>query len=427
MQIGRRQFLKYCIGSAAALGLDLTVLGKLEKALAAEGPAIIWLNASNCTGCTVSLANRFSTQEPVDIADLLINVINLAYHPNLMGAAGDQAVAQIDTAVNNGGYILAVDGGIPTRFGGRTCYLWTDKTGHEETALEAVRRLASEAAQILSIGTCASFGGIPASGPNPTGIESLSQATGRSTINIPGCPTHPDWVVLTVAQLLSGSTPSLDSYGRPSSLFSGIIHNRCPRRERSEVQTFGIDGGCLERLGCKGPRTRGDCPSRKWNSGTNWCIGANAICLGCTERGFPDSFSPFYTLDYSYENPSPSDPAPDSEPAPEPTPEPPGPVLIVTNAEWNSRRRNLIVAGSGPAGALVRIRNADTREVLGLVEIESDHTWQYVKRTRRNDTVPCRVRCELRDSTSNFDIGRVRNAPNCSDDYSSDDHSHDDD
>jgi Ni,Fe-hydrogenase I large subunit len=33
MQISRRGFLKYCSGSAAALGLPLSVVGKLEEAL----------------------------------------------------------------------------------------------------------------------------------------------------------------------------------------------------------------------------------------------------------------------------------------------------------------------------------------------------------------------------------------------------------
>ena len=55
-----------------------------------------------------------------------------------------------------------------------------------------------------------------------------------------------------------------------------------------------MDGRCLKELGCKGPETRADCYSRHWNSDTNWCIGANAICIGCTEKGFPDKFSPFY-------------------------------------------------------------------------------------------------------------------------------------
>jgi len=172
--------------------------------------------------------------------------------------------------------------------------LWTEN-GREITALEAVKELAPKAAAVISIGTCASFGGIPAGNPNPTQIQSISQVTGISTINIPGCPSHPDWIVGTIAQLLAGETPSLDSYGRPRAYFGREIHEHCPREDSREAHTFGIDGGCLKELGCKGERTRADCYSRFWNTGTNWCIGANAICIGCTESGFPDRFSPFYS------------------------------------------------------------------------------------------------------------------------------------
>jgi hydrogenase small subunit len=302
MRIGRREFLKYCIGSAAALGLPLSALGKLEKAFAAGTlPTVVWLNGANCTGCTVSLANRFSSQAPTDIADLLINTIDLAFHPNLMGAAGDLAVDTLIQATS-GEFILAVDGGIPTAFGGSTCMVWTEN-GEEVTALKAVQTLAPKAKAVLCIGTCASFGGIPAGNPNPTGIVSVRNASGRSTINIPGCPTHPDWIIWTIAQLLSGATVVLDSYGRPAALFGSEnvnVHERCSREDSEEAHTFGEEGRCLKELGCKGPRTQADCPTRKWNSATNWCVGANAICLGCTESGFPDKFSPFYTKSYSY-------------------------------------------------------------------------------------------------------------------------------
>ena len=296
--IGRRDFLKYCVGSAAVLGLDLTVMGRLQKALAGAHPTVVWLNGANCTGCTVSLANRISSDGPTDIADLLINYIDLAFHPNLMGASGDLAVETLYNATTDkAGFILAVDGGIPTAFNGHTCMLWTEKDGREVTAQEAVLDLAPRAIATLCIGTCASFGGVPAGNPNPTGIKSVRELTGVKTINIPGCPIHPDWVVWTVAQLLARVSPSLDGDGRPKTLFSGDsknIHDRCPRREREEADTFGQEGQCLKELGCKGPRTQGDCPTRLWNGGTNWCIGANSICLGCTEAGFPDQFSPFY-------------------------------------------------------------------------------------------------------------------------------------
>ncbi len=298
MQIERRTFLKYCMGSAAALGLELSVVGKLKKAMAVGGdglPTVIWLSGSSCTGCTVSLANLLGAYSPVDVADLLINDIRLAYHPNLMGAAGDLAVQALKQAAG-GEYILAVEGGIPTAFGGHACTLWTEGNT-EVTAMEAVTDLARDAKVILCVGTCSSFGGIPAGEPNPTAVKGVADLTGLAPINIPGCPTHPDWVVWTIAQLLAGVFPRLDSYRRPADLFAGEdlnVHEQCPRREKDKAKTFGVEGFCLKELGCKGPKTQADCPSRQWNNETNWCIGANAICLGCTEKGFPDSFSPLY-------------------------------------------------------------------------------------------------------------------------------------
>ncbi|MBW1710048.1 MAG: hydrogenase small subunit [Deltaproteobacteria bacterium] len=320
MNISRRNFLQYCIGSAAALGLDFTVIGKLQKALAAEGeglPAIIWLNGANCTGCTVSLANFFSDQAPTDVADLLINTIDLAFHPNLMGAAGDLAVQTLLDAAS-GDYVLAIDGGIPAAFNGHTCVLWTetDNSGqkHEVTALEALQRLAPGALAVLGIGTCASFGGIPAGDPNPTGIKSVAELTGRSVINIPGCPPHPDWIVWTIANLLAGVVPNLDSSGRPAALYAGEsrnVHKSCPRKEREKADTYGLEGLCLKELGCSGPNTQADCPTRLWNNKTSWCIGANTVCLGCTESGFPDKFSPLYSLAFIEK-----DVVPPSEPEP---------------------------------------------------------------------------------------------------------------
>ncbi|MBE0583901.1 MAG: hydrogenase small subunit [Desulfofustis sp.] len=302
MKFDRRRFLKYCIGSAAALGLPMQVLGRLEEALAADEtglPKVIWLSCSNCTGCTVSLSNLISDSGPADIADLLLNTIELSYHTTLMGAAGDLAVQQLNETAQ-GSYILVVEGGVPTAFDGHTCLLWTDN-GHEYTALEAVQMLAPGAAAILSIGTCASHGGIPGGSPNPTGIISASQATGLPTINIPGCPTHPDWIVWTVANLLAGVVPTLDTQSRPTALFSRKIHDRCPYEDGIEAKTFGIRNACMEELGCKGERTRGDCPVRRWNNASNWCVGAGNICTACTERGFPDNFSPFYKIEYRYE------------------------------------------------------------------------------------------------------------------------------
>lgn len=384
--ISRRDFMKYCMGSAAALGLDLSVLGNLQKALSAGNglPKVIWLNGANCTGCTVSLANRFSDSGPTDVADLLIHYIDLAFHPNLMGAAGDLAVEQLNKAAQ-GDFILAIDGGIPTVFDGHTCILWTED-GHEVTAKEAVLNLGPKAAAVLCIGTCASFGGIPGGNPNPTGIVSVSNLLKRQTINISGCPTHPDWIVWTVANLLAGKMPRLDSQGRPSALFNQAIHKICPRKGQGETKVFGEDDRCLKALGCKGPETWSDCPGRQWNSGTNWCIGANSICLGCTQDGFPDKFSPLYKVEYGYRFSGSSGGNDTSQPTV-------AAGLKISKAEWRSDKKELRVDVKGTSGLSVVIKNASSGRTLGSGGIPAGGLMKF--RKLNPSPVPCRVRVEL--------------------------------
>ncbi len=294
MNTTRRDFLRYCGLSAAALGLSASDLLRLGDALAnPNAPTVLWLQGASCSGCSVSLLNRISSTAPTTAADLLINSINLAYHPTLMSAAGALAVEACDAEYTKGGYILAVEGGVPTAFRGAACWPWTTSAGQEETFASAVSRLASRASRIVCVGSCAAFGGIPAAGTNQAGIRSVSAYTGMPTINVAGCPPHPDWIVWTIAQLLLNKSVALDTQGRPTALYARRIHEICPRREAGEASTFGQANRCLEELGCRGPSTYASCPTQWFNGATNWCIGANAPCIGCTESTFPGTRS-FY-------------------------------------------------------------------------------------------------------------------------------------
>ncbi len=309
MNISRRCFLKYCGTASAALGLSAMDLKFLEQVFAnPTGPTVLWLQGCGCTGCTISFLNRFSSSAPATAADLLINSINLAYHPNLTSLAGQSAVDVIKDAIawkdtntkkkkkkknkkkNYKQYILAVEGGIPTAFNGNACIAWTDATG-EVTFQQAIQQLAAGASSILCIGTCASWGGIPAAPPNPSMIKSVRAVTGKTTINIAGCPPHPDWIVGTMAQLLLGRNIPLDQYGRPQSLYSRTAHDQCPREDNEEAGTYGIDKLCLEELGCRGKNSRCNAPRDLWNNKANWCCDANAPCIGCTEPGFPGTMA----------------------------------------------------------------------------------------------------------------------------------------
>ena len=300
MHISRREFLKYVCGSAAAMGLSSLHLTQLETVMAdASSPPVVWLSGSSCTGCSVSLLNAVNPT----IDEVLINTISLKYHPNVMAAVGDMAVQAARATQQAGGYVLVVEGAIPTASGGKYCYVW-DEGDRSVTMVEAVQSLAADAALIVAVGTCASFGGIP-SKYGSAGAVGVGSFLGQSVVNLPGCPSHPDWIVGSLVKALTNQPLNLDQHGRPRDYYpSEDLHERCPREDWDDDPapgalddddgdgggssvTFGIAGACLEDLGCKGKSTHADCDRRLWNNGQGYCIGVNGLCIGCTEPDFP--------------------------------------------------------------------------------------------------------------------------------------------
>jgi len=309
MSLSRRSFLKYCGAIAASVGIDPLDLGLLKQALAnPDGPAVIWMHGSSCTGCSVSLLNRISDRlgEPATIAEVLTDVINLVYHPTIMALAGEGAGAALKQAYDRGNYVLVLEGGVPTAFNGHCCIAYSFD-GEEVTYQQAVTDCVARASAVICAGTCSAFGGIPKAGANPTKVVSIEELTGRQTINISGCPANPDWVVWAIVQLILANPMALDADGRPVDLYAkdlngdpapALIHDKCPRNGNDEATSFAdVTSKCLVRLGCRGPDTKARCDNC-WNgiAGQNgkWCIGVNAPCHGCTERTFPGP-EPFFS------------------------------------------------------------------------------------------------------------------------------------
>jgi len=200
-----------------------------------------------------------------------------------MSAAGSGALDALEAAYAGAGYVLVVEGGGPTAFGGHACTAWSDADGEVPFA-DGLRRIAERASSLLCFGTCACWGGVPAAGPNPAEIVSVSEATGKETVNVGGCPPHPSWMVWALVQALLRKPMDLDQYGRPSHLYYRRLCDACPR----EHGPFAAEGmRCLERHGCHGEETLARCSAQLWNSGANWCVGANAPCLGCVNPDFP--------------------------------------------------------------------------------------------------------------------------------------------
>ncbi len=297
----RRDFLKAAAALMAAPGLRATSGAQLRRALSGATKApVIWLQGQGCNGDSVSLLNSvfYGT-----IDGLLLNTLDLEYHPTVMASAGDLAVSAAEAARTLGGYVLVVEGAIPTGASGKYCTIWEGMTMQN-----ALVTYAPNAGFILAVGSCAAFGGVSAGAPNPTTCSGVTGILGNLSkiINIPGCPAHPDWIVGTIAYLLAnGQAPPLDANRRPTQFFGDLIHDSCQQRRMfCGQQHFAgqlSDSGCLLNLGCKGPQTHADCFMRRNNSpaagryGVNWCIGGRSPCIGCVEPNFPDGMSPFFS------------------------------------------------------------------------------------------------------------------------------------
>lgn len=300
MRFSRREFIKLAAAAVAAGKLAPSALAKLKEVLATrDAPRVIWLQGAGCDGCAVSFLNSIHYATP---DELLLNTLDVKFQSNLQAAAGDLAVSAAMGAGAEPGYVLIVEGAIPVGAAGRFCTLWPNMTMEG-----AMNHFGPNAAFIIGLGSCASYGGVSGGAPNPTeamGVFQFFPGDPR-VMCIPGCPAHPDWLVGTIVYLLTnGHMPPLDAHRRPLEFYGRRIHDNCFKRrkycgEPIFAQKLG-DVGCMEFLGCKGKHTWSDCPIRKWNSGgkdeygVNWVVGARSPCLGCVNPTFPDGMSPFY-------------------------------------------------------------------------------------------------------------------------------------
>jgi hydrogenase small subunit len=183
--VGRREFLTFCAAITATMGLPRAAAAEVAEAIVKkERPSVIWLHHQECTGCTESLLRA----EHPTLEKLILDIVSLDYHETLFAAAGHQieAARRAAMARNKGNYLLVVEGAIPMKDNGIYC-----KIGGQ-TSLELTREVASGAAAVIALGSCASWGGMPSAPPNPTGSAGVSEALGRSDIvTIPGCPSNP--------------------------------------------------------------------------------------------------------------------------------------------------------------------------------------------------------------------------------------------
>ena len=296
--VSRREFLQFCASVTVAMAMPLRYTGRVAAALGSmTKPALVWLEFQDCAGNTES-ALRASHPS---VGDVILDLLSWNYHETIMAPSGAAAEKSLQDTIRNhrGKYLVVVEGSIPLADDGVYC------TIGGRTAIDIAKEVCGNAYATIAIGTCASFGGIPAAAGGITGAVGVDTAIPglQRLINLSACPANGANLVATIVHYLTfHEMPATDDLKRPLFAHGGLIHDHCPKRAHYDAGQFVEEWGdqghqqgwCLYKMGCKGPDTSYNCPQVQWNDGTNWPIGVGHGCLGCAEPAFWDRMTPFY-------------------------------------------------------------------------------------------------------------------------------------
>jgi len=296
-----------------------TRFGPLEKVHA------FWFAGMSCDGCSVAVTG--ATLPSVEslmlgahpgLPRVILHhpVINMESGPYYLQPAERAMAGELDAP-----YVVILEGSIADEVVAHAAGGYWSATGEEPwgaegelravSSTEWVARLAPNAAAMIAIGTCATWGGVPSAAGNPTGAMSLMDFLGKDyrsvlgvpVVNVPGCPPVGDNFTETVAAVLYflqgfGPLPEFDELGRPAWLFGETVHRHCVRGAYYEEGVYAKEFGdpeCLVEIGCWGPVVNCNITSRGAIKNVGGCMNAGGACIGCTMPGFPDKFTPFYS------------------------------------------------------------------------------------------------------------------------------------
>ena len=279
------------VRSAAAHRADPLQIGRLPKAY------LIWLGGASCDGCTVAVTGGAHPRLEQLLTGAVPGVPRLELvHTALATESGPEWIENLLMAERgelDAPYVLTWEGSVMDESAAGQGYwggLGEDPaTGRQCTSRDWLDRLAPGAAAVIAVGTCATWGGIPAAAGSPTMATGVGEylgadfrsAAGLPVVNVPGCaPVGDNYLDTATALLLHlnglAPPPQFDDLGRPAWLYSEVVR----------PAGAGPDDG---------PRL----PAVHCNVGTvgvidgrGGCMEPGGACIGCTMPGFPDLFAP---------------------------------------------------------------------------------------------------------------------------------------
>ncbi|MCE4619278.1 MAG: hyaluronate lyase [Desulfurococcales archaeon] len=370
-RLTRREFIKLTGLTGLLLAVDWKqAIRAMAETVRSGDVNIIWFEAQDCAGNTTAL---IQATDP-DLLDILGGSahltgpgnVKLLFHETVMAEWGESALEILRKAEAGeyDPYVLVLEGSVPPDekmgappYSDYLCYIG-EENGKPVSCMEWMRRLVKRAVAVVTVGNCASYGGVVANrvltpppgfrdheyyknqgfSPSPTGgigffpdpirgfkglIDVLPEAepfkrfaydkckpqgagdpSCRPAIAVPGCPANGNAQLRVLANLVLWAKglvdlPELDEYWRPKFIFGPTVHEQCPRAGSYAAGDFRETPGepddkCLFAVGCKGPIS--NCPWNKvgWVNGVGGPTRTGGVCIGCTMPGFTDSFEGFY-------------------------------------------------------------------------------------------------------------------------------------
>jgi hydrogenase small subunit len=259
---------------------------------------LIWLGGGSCDGCTMSV---LGAAEP-GIEDLILgNVPNVppvvVLHSALAMESGDEYRAWLERAAAGelAPFILVLEGSVlDDSLAGAGSFSRLGSLDDDEPVTVAMwlDRLAPRAAAVVAIGSCATWGGIPAAAGGVVGAKGLGDYLGADflslaglpVVNVPGCAPSGEGFIEALTyvayHILQIVPMDLDEQNRPMWLYAALTSPAPPRTDSGGPTTPSpIAVGC-------------PVPTKGWMRTFGGCGHVGGGCIGCTEPGFADRLLP---------------------------------------------------------------------------------------------------------------------------------------
>jgi hydrogenase small subunit len=272
--------------------------GISSQAKPLEGLYVVWITGASCDGCTMAM---LGAADP-GIEDILLGGVPDAprvtlVHPVLALESGEAYRAQLECAARGelGRFILVLEGSVlDESLAGEGSFSQLGIQDDQPLTTAAwIDRLTPHAEAVIAIGSCATWGGIPAAAGNVTGAMGLEEYLGREflsrvglpVINMPGCAPSGEAFIDTLIYLflhLARLVPlDLDDERRPRWVYSEQTTPLPPRADYLPPQTRDVAN--RPAVGCPVPR-------QGWMRGIGGCASVGGACIGCTARDFADRY-----------------------------------------------------------------------------------------------------------------------------------------